>query len=291
MIKYLSALPVSTKAAGLFMLGIFCFSIMDTFSKLASQEYHSLQVVWGRYFFQAVLTVLILGSHLKRLFKTRYLKLQILRSVFLFGGTAGFYTAIKFMTLAAATAVFEAAPLFITVLAYFILKEHVGIRRWIAVCIGMLGALIIIGPSWDAVSWIALLPLFAGLCFASYAIATRFLGSEENPLTAFVYTGMFGTLISSLIVPFVLDTPDLWGLSLMFAMGAFGGIGHYFMVRSLSTGEASFLAPFGYVSLVFNAGWGFLVFAEIPTLPVLIGALIIVGSGLFIWMIERRLKP
>lgn len=290
MIERIKSLSPTSKAAGLFMLGIFCFSIMDTFSKMASQNMHSLQVVWGRYFFQAVLTVLILGPHLIRLLKTRYLTLQIMRSVFLFGGTAGFYTAVKFMTLAAATAVFEVAPLFITALAYFILKEHVGKRRWIAVCLGMVGAMIIIGPSWAVVSWTALLPLFAGLCFACYAIATRFLGSEENPLTAFVYTGLFGTLISSAIVPFVWSSPDITGIALMFGMGLCGGIGHYFMVRSLSTGEASFLAPFGYVSLVFNAGWGFLVFAEIPTLHVVIGALIIVGSGLFIWMIERRLK-
>jgi len=132
------------------------------------------------------------------------------------------------------------------------------------------------------------LPLFAAMNFAGYAVTTRFLGSEENPLTAFLYTCVFGTLIGSAILPFVWEPLTAQQGFLLLAMGACGGMGHYLMIKALTNGEASFLAPFAYTGLVFNTLWGIALFAEVPTLNVVIGAAVIVGSGLVIWAIERQ---
>jgi drug/metabolite transporter (DMT)-like permease len=275
------------KGAIFFIVTIFLFSIMDTLAKALAQRHHSLQVVWARYTSQTVIAFVIFAPHLTRLLRTKHLALQFIRSAFLFCATMCFFTSIKFMSFASATAIFEIAPLFLTAAGFFVLGEKVGLRRWIGVFIGLIGAMVIIRPGSDVFTPIALLPACAAACFSGYAISTRFLGREESPWTSFLYTALIGTICSCFIVPFVWETPTLPDVGMMSMMGVFGGVGHFLLIRAFTITEASFLAPFGYLTLLFNALWGLLFFAEIPDSATFWGAGIIIGAGMFVWYREN----
>ncbi|MGA0139669.1 MAG: DMT family transporter, partial [bacterium] len=124
----------------LMTLAGFAFSCMDTIAKLMSAHYDPFQVVWARYASQTFWSLVVLAPFLKHLLKTRYLKLQILRSGLLFGATLAFFSALPYLKLAELVAIFEVAPLLITCLSFLILKEKVSWPRWVGVTIGLLGA-------------------------------------------------------------------------------------------------------------------------------------------------------
>jgi len=279
------------KGAGLIIIAIFLFSIMDTFAKSLSANHHPIQIVWARYTSQTVLAFILLAPRLKTLLRTRYFSMQLLRSGLLFGATICFFTSISIMPLATATATFEIAPLVITILAFLFLKESVGPRRWISVGFGFIGALIIIRPGTDIFTPYALLPALAATGYAGYTIATRFVGREESPWTSFLYTALIGTIISCAIVPFFWTTPTLIDALKMIALGAIGGVGHYLLIRAFTLTEASYLAPFNYFGLLFNSLWGFLLFAEIPEFHTIIGGTIIVAAGVYVWYREVFARP
>ncbi|SES67652.1 DMT family transporter [Oceanicella actignis] len=272
----------------LMVAAVFAFSCMDAVAKGLAQRYDPLQVVWARYASQTVWAFVLLAPRLPQLLPTRRPMLHALRSVLLFGATACFFAAFAHMQLAEATAIFEIAPLLITALAFFILREHVGPRRWAGVAAGFCGALIIIRPGLEVFSPAALLPMAAALCFAGYSIATRWLSDDESPWTAFLYTGLFGALVSSLAMPFAWTTPSLADALVMSAFGLLGGAGHLAIIHALRRAEASVIAPLSYCGLVFNTLWGFAFYAEIPDLWTVVGALVIVGAGLYVWWRERR---
>jgi drug/metabolite transporter (DMT)-like permease len=184
-------------------------------------------------------------------------------------------------------AVFEIAPLWITVLAFFVLKERVGPRRWTGVAIGFVGAMIIIRPGGEVFQPAAFLPMIGAACFAGYAIATRFLGEDEGPWTPFLYTALFGAVAASLVVPFFWTTPDLADGVVMTTFGIIGGAGHLCMILALRHAAASTVAPFHYVGLVYATFWGFVLFDEVPDRWTMLGAAVIVAAGLYVWWRER----
>ena len=288
MIRKLIPQSQMAQAALLMILAVLFFTLMDATAKELSQRYHPIQVIWARYFFQLLLTVILLAPRLSKLMVTKHPKMQVVRSLFLFGGTMGFFTSIALMPLAAATAIFEVGPLFITIAAFFVLGERVGPRRIMAVFLGLLGAMVIIRPGSDAFTPVAILPMFAAACYAGYAISSRALGHQEDQWTNFIYTGLIGTILISVMAPFVWQTPLMIDWLWFCAIGSLGMIAHLLLLRSLMLGEASFVAPFAYVSMAFSALWGFVFFAEVPDIFVFVGVTIITGAGLFIWYIESR---
>ncbi len=282
--------PRGPEALGLLlMLGaVFAFSCMDAVAKGLSQRYDPMQVVWARYLGQTVWAFALLAPRLPALLPTPRPGLHLMRSALLFGATACFFAAISRMQLAEATAVFEVAPLMITALAFFILREKVGPRRWTGVAIGFVGALIIIRPGTEVFAPAALLPMAAALFFAGYSIATRWMSGAESPWTAFLYTALFGSAAASAIVPFVWTTPGWEDAAIMSVFGIIGGAGHLLLIHALRRAPASAIAPLSYCGLVFNAGWGLIFYDETPDRWTVAGALVIVGAGLYVWWRERR---
>jgi len=177
----------------------------------------------------------------------------------------------------------------ITALSVFILKETVGLRRWAGVLAGLIGALIIIRPGGDLFTWYALLPCGSAICFAGYTITTRFLGSEESHWTSFLYTALIGTIVACAFLPFYW-TPIKQPFDILHIMtiGAIGGIGHLCIILALTRVQASVLAPFGYFTILFNSLWGYLFFHEKPDGATILGALVIVGAGLYVWQRRRQ---
>ncbi|MBB5516237.1 drug/metabolite transporter (DMT)-like permease [Rubricella aquisinus] len=282
----------STRQGVLFMIAaILFFTLMDALAKGLTQRYEPMMVVWARYTGQVAWTLVMLSPILFRVIGTKHIKMQLLRSVLLFGATFSFYSGLSGLKLAQATAIFEVAPLILTGLAVLVLKEKVGLRRWAGVGAGMIGALIIIRPGTDVFTPYALFPLAAAFCYSAYAIATRFLGSEESAWTSFFYTGLFGALAASLMVAPVWETPSLPDAGIMVVLGAIGGLAQLLLIFAIRAAPASVLAPFSYVGLAFATLWGVFFFGEFPDGFTVMGAAVIVGAGLYVWYRETKVVP
>jgi drug/metabolite transporter (DMT)-like permease len=266
------------------------FSVMDTIAKHLMSDLHPVQVVWARYASQTLCIVVVLAPRLGSLARTSHLRLQLMRSLFLFGATLLFFTGLQVMKFAEAAALLQTAPLIITALAGLVLGEMVGIRRWTGVCVGLIGALIIIRPGLDVFQPAALLPLGAACCLGAFQIFTRRLSGADGIGTTLLYSTGVGTLIASAVVPFFWTPPTLLQAGMMLSIGAIASLGHFALVYGLGQAPASMLAPFNYTQLVWAAFFGFAVFGELPDTMTTTGASIVVGAGLYVWHRERVRK-
>lgn len=268
----------------LLMLGaIFCFSIMDAAVKAVAPEIGVLPALWARYAGQMVLVFLLVLPRLRQVMRTQYPVLQFLRSILLMSATAFFFTGLSLIPLTDAAALMATNPVLITLGAALFLGERLGVRRVAGIAAALIGAMIIIRPGSDVFSPAALFPLAAAGCYSGYALLTRRVGANEDVWTSLFYTGLVGTVILTLAVPFQWQTPGFSGLSLMVVIALAGTIGQLALILAFSKGEAAMLAPYSYVGLAFAAFWGFFFFAEIPDFWTVFGSAVIAGAGLYVW--------
>ena len=266
------------------------FSTQDAIAKILIQSYPPIQVVWSRYTSQTVVSLIILLPIIGTVLKTKNLGIQLLRSTFLFGATFCFFSSLKYLQLAQVNAVFQVAPLFVTALSVLVLSESVGIRRWGGVFVGMLGAIIIIRPGSTTFSLALILPIGAALSYASYLIATKYLSNEEAATTNFLYTSLIGFVLASFLAPTTWVPIKSSDVFTFFSFGLLGALGHLFIILAFRLIDASFLAPFTYLQLIFASFWGFYLFTEIPDKFTIIGGVLIVSSGLYVWLREQTSK-
>jgi len=277
-------IPTSQSRAILFMiLGIFCFSVMDICVKILAPQIGVLPTLWARYAGQMLLVLILVAPRLRSVAHTNYPRLQLLRSLLLMGATGFFFTGLSRIPLSDAAALMAVNPVLITLGAALFLGEALGPRRIGGITVAMIGALIILRPGSAVFSLNALLPLAAAVCYSGYALLTRRVGPDEDVWTSLFYTGLVGTIILSLIVPFAWVTPTPAALALMGLMALFGTCGQLFIIRSFSSGEAAMLAPYAYTGLVFAAFWGAMLFSEWPDTWTVGGALVIAAAGLYVW--------
>ncbi|MCB1358601.1 MAG: DMT family transporter [Maritimibacter sp.] len=281
---------LSPTAAGilLYMLAILSMSVMDLLAKTLSAHVPVLQVVWARYAGQTAIVTLLLLPRLGTVVRTRHPWLHLLRSAFLLCATTAFFFGLSRMGLAEATAIIDTNPVLITLMAAVFLGERFGLRRALGVGAALVGALIIIRPGSAVFTPTALLPVIAAICFAGFAVATRFLGRNESIWTSLFYTALLGAVVLSLAVVPIWQTPNATAIWLMVGIGAVSAIGQFLMIRALMLAEASTVAPFSYVGLLFATLWGMLFFDTFPDVPTMIGGAIIVVAGIYVWHRETR---
>ena len=287
---FLSNISPEAKSIGLIIVTVLLFSTQDAIAKNLIKSYPPIQVVWARYTSQTIISLLILLPVIGTVLKTENIGIQLLRSAFLFGATFCFFSSLKYLQLAQVNAIFQVAPLFVTALSVFILRESVGVRRWAGVLVGLMGAMIIIRPGSTSFSFTLILPIGAALSYASYLIATKYLSSEESPTTNFLYTSLIGFVLASCLVPKIWTPINPSDLFTFMSFGLLGALGHLFIILAFRLIDASFLAPFTYLQLIFASFWGFYLFTEIPDLFTIIGSALIVFSGLYVWLREQKRK-
>ena len=257
--------------------------LMDGLAKFLSQEIHFLQVVWGRYFFMAlislVITFLFFRHHLK--WPSNF-QIQLIRSLFLFLSTILFFYAISIISLPEALTLAFVSPMIVTLLSAIILKEEVGFRRWSAVVVGFIGVLFVIRPGFNEINLATITALGCGICYAIYIISTRKLSNQDSPLLTLIFTGLSGSIVISLIVPFYWSDLTLIQLSLLVLLAAIGTLAHFLLILSLNFAEASKLAPLSYSEIIMNVIIGYYFFGDFPSQWVWIGLVIIVASGVYI---------
>ena len=181
-------------------------------------------------------------------------------------------------------------PVFISIGAAVFLKEHIGPRRLFAIAASLLGAALILKPFSTTFTPDAMWPLLAALCYSGYALITRRVGANEDVWTSLLYTAAFGSAVLSLGLPLYWVTPSGLDLVIVLPLIGLGTLGHLLLIRAFSLGEASMLAPYSYVGLVFAGTWGALFFSEWPDGGTLLGALVIALAGLYVWHRETRAR-
>ena len=265
--------------------------IMDGMAKHLSTEIHFLEVVWGRYFFMVLISVPITFIFFtKHLSWPKNINIQLVRSIFLFLSTILFFYAISVLSLAESLTLAFVSPIIVTLLSAILLKEQVGFRRWTAVIVGFIGAIIVIRPGFNDISLATFAGLGTGIAYAFYVISTRKLSSIDSPLLTLIFTGLSGAIIISIIVPFVWITPNYTQWLFLIGLAAVGTLGHFFLILSLNFAEASKLAPFAYFEIVTNIIIGYYFFGDLPDRWIWIGLIIIVSSGVYITTREHLLK-
>jgi drug/metabolite transporter (DMT)-like permease len=208
------------------------------------------------------------------------------------------FAALARLPLADVTAIGFAAPLITVALAARILHERVRIYRWSAVAIGFVGVIVMLAPHLDVTRWTAgnaaetlgaIFALANAFTSAASTIQTRRLtGSETNSAIVF-YFSLITALFALLSWPFGWATLTLSQFAWLAAIGVLGGVGHLLMTESFRLAPASLVAPFDYTSILWAVILGYLVFGDVPTSFIFVGAAIIIASGLFVIWRERQL--
>ena len=275
----------------LLMIGaIFCFASMDATAKYLMKEIGPAQTIWARYTVQAILVTVLILPKINIYGKTKYPKLQFLRSVALMMATTLFFFAFSKLGLAEASAIFNISPVLITLGAFLFLREQIGPRRVIGIFVSLLGALIIIRPGSGVFTIYALLPLGAAIFYSTYSLVTRFVGADESPWTSLFYSAIFGAICYSIYIVFHWNPMSSNALLLTIIIGLFGTAGHICLIRALTLGEASLVAPFIYTNLLFTTIWGLVLFGNFPDFWTMGGALIIVAAGIYVWARDRVVR-
>ena len=276
----------------LLMIGaVFCFASMDATAKYLMKEIGPAQTIWARYTVQALIVTVLILPKINVYGRTNYPKLQFLRSVALMMATTLFFFAFSRLGLAEASAIFNISPVLITLGAFLFLREQIGPRRLIGIIVSLLGALIIIRPGTGVFSIYALLPLGAAIFYSTYSLATRFVGTDESPWTSLFYSAIFGAICYSIYIAFYWNPMSNNAILLTIIIGLFGTAGHICLIRALTLGEASLVAPFIYTNLLFTTTWGLVLFGNFPDFWTIVGALIIVAAGIYVWARDRAVRP
>lgn len=275
----------------LMVLATLCFSTMEVFVKLLSRDYHTVQILWARYAVQFVAVLLILNVRLPQMMRSHYPKIQAFRSVAVLAATAAFFFGYQKNGLVESNTIAQTAPIFVTIGAVLFLDEKIGRRRILSLLFGLVGALIVLQPGTSNFSAWLLLPLAGAMIYSAYALATRYVGQNENVWTSIFYSAVFSFVILCVAAPWFWKQPDVVGIVMLLAVGALGTLAQILLTKSYAIAEASTLAPIIYVSLIFASFWDYMVFASIPGRHIYLGALVIVGAGLYVWQRERNKRP
>ena len=269
------------------------FASQDGLSKYLATEYNVYMVVMIRYWFFAAFVMTISSSKpggVKQVAKTKTPLLQIFRSLVLVAEMCVTVLAFTLLGLAETHAIFASYPLIIAMLSGPILGEHVGWRRWLAICVGFFGILIILNPGNGIFSPYALVPLAGAILFALYGLLTRYAGQYDKSSTSFFWTGTVGCIAMTAIGLNFWDPVSQADWSIMLILSASGMLGHFLLIKCYEVAEASAVQPFAYLQLIWASLIGVIIFGEKITTNVLIGACIIVGAGLFTLWRERKVS-
>ena len=280
-------------AITLMLAAFFCFTMIDTCAKwLVLSGLPPLEVAFIRYAGHlAIMAALVAPADWRVVVRTNAPLVAFLRGGFLAGATILNFFALRHLPLSVTSAIFFTTPLWICLLGGPMLGERIGPRRAAAVVIGFAGILIVTRPGFGAMHWAALLSIGASLCAALYFLLTRRLAGIDSTATQQFYAAGIGTL--ALAAPALLDWswPGTFVDWVAFvAIGGFGWAGHQITVIAHRMAPATTLAPFVYLQLIFMTAAGWIVFGTVPDVWVFVGAAIVVASGLFIWVRERRLE-
>ena len=281
----------STMAGILVMvIGMITLASTDAISKYLTITFAVVQILWIRFFiFAGVGFLAAVRAHGIAGLQTERPVAQIFRASMLLSANFLAVYTLSLMSLADAHAILAIAPLLVTAASVPLLGELIGVRRWMAVGAGFIGVLIILRPGLSIFDPVALFPLAVAVLFAGYNILTKIISRDDTNETTLFYTGLVGLTFLSTIGPFFWISPSLSDWVWLILAGIGGSFAHIFIISALHLAPASKLQPFNYVMLVWATILGFLIFDDFPDIYTVVGASVIVLSGLYAWNRERLL--
>lgn len=271
-------------------IGMFLFAAVDTGGKFLTEGLHPVQIVWTRQLGLLFGAFVLIAMHGRKIFRTTHPKLQLARGCVAAGSAAFFIMAVAHVPLADAVAITFVAPLMVTLLGGLVLREPVGLRRWVAVFLGFLGTLIVIRPGMGVVHPAAALLILAAFLFAVRQIISRALSDTDNTMTTVVYTALVSSAILTVPLPFYWTSPSNEQIVLLAGIAIVAGVAEVFVIKAFEIGLAVAITPVHYTMLIWGTFYGWLVFDHLPDLWTLVGAVIIVATGIYTLRREYELS-
>lgn len=274
------------------ILSMACFAVEDTFIKLLSARLPATQILFSVGFGGALITLaLAVTLNVNLADKILLNKHVISRTIADLFGALFFTSAMVLIPMSLLASILQATPLFVTLGAAILLGEKVGWRRWSAIFIGFLGVIIILQPGYGSFQLASLLGLAAVLCLALRDVVTRDMATEIPTLTVTFYACLAMGSAGFIAYPFFGTPimPTTFEAILLVCAAIIGVTGYFLIVLATRKGDVSVIAPFRYSRLLFSLGLASLILGEMLTLPILLGGLLVVSSGIYTFGRERRL--
>lgn len=272
----------------LILIAVSLLPMMDAIAKELGQHYPVLQITWGRYVF-TLLAILpgLLWRYPGLLLAVPRPGLQLLRGLAQVAATFLFFLTLTYLPLADTVALAFLYPLIVTALSPFVLGEQVGWRRYAAVGIGFLGAMLVVRPGLTVFQPASVFGLGIGLVFAVYILLTRKLGGVAPPLVSLGWVALIGVVVTSLLVPLVFVPMPWQDWLALVVIGMLGATAHHFMIRAFEMAPPSILSPLGYAEIIMAVLVGYFWFGDFPDGPTWGGIAVIAGAGLYVGWRER----
>ena len=277
----------------LMVITTFMFSSMDGVSRYLAEKNNVFTLVTMRYWFIAfvmIVTCLFIKNRISDILNTNQPFIQFSRGVILSLNNCLVVYTFTLLGLVETHAIIACYPLIVAGLSVPFLGERFGWRRWMAIFTGFIGVIIILRPNTNVITEGSIFAIVGAIMFAVYLILTRYVSRSDTAITSFFWTGIGGTVTMSLISFFIWDNilkEDYLWLLLMCILSAGS---HFMMVKTLQVAEASVVQPFSYLQLVFGSIIGVTIFSESIDLMIIIGALVVIGSGLLTTWREYKIK-
>ena len=265
------------------ILAYFSFSLLDAVQKTAIIYHSVFQLLLIKYcfvFFLSFFESLRLKN--KKFYRTKNLKLQILRSILSVIESGLFVLSFKYLSLANAHSIGSLTPVIVVVLSVYFLKETVSVKTWFAIFIGFIGVLIIMRPGLSIFDPKSLIPLAAAFTLSIYQVVTRKSSQYDSPETSLFYNSIIGIGFTSVLSYFFWQELSSNSFLFFIAVGIFYSLGLYFQIIALTKARASIIQPFHYTLIFWAIILGYIVYNDIPDYPTLIGAAIITLSGIYV---------
>ncbi len=278
-------------AIGLMLVAMLAFAAMDGISKVLARDLAITQILWVRYIlFTFFVAVLLRKRGVRGALASGQPWLQGARALLLVIENGIFVAAFVYLPLADVHAIAAASPLIVVALSVPMLGERVGPRRWLAVLAGFVGVLIVIRPGFATLEWPILIAVAGALTWGLYQVLVRLCARTDSGETTWAWSAVVGLAATTLVGPLSWQWPDAWGWGLLVGVAVLGSAAHLALIKALGAWEAGALQPFSYTLLVWATVIGVVVFGDVPDIATIVGAAVIIASGLYAWHRERVVK-
>lgn len=275
------------RAIALMLAACFLFSLSDAISKKLGETLPAVEIGFFRYLVFVAMALGMSWHAGTKPWPVQDPARQVLRGLTLVGSGLFFIVALRHLPLADAAAVGFISPLLITALSVPMLGEKVGIRRWAAVAVGLVGVLLVVRPGTGAFKPEAIWVLASSSTWAVASVLSRQMAGRDNPTTTILWSAVVGLILLTVLLPFQWHAPTAHDLLLCLALGIFASTGQILMLQSYRFAGASTLAPFIYVQLAWSTSLGWLIWGTLPDHWTWAGTAVIVASGIYTVHRER----
>jgi S-adenosylmethionine uptake transporter len=271
-----------------FVLSLISSSINDVIAKYVGVRLHTYEVTFFRFMFGTMTLIPFVMYYGVSTLKTSRPTVHFMRGFLLFLGMAGWTYGLTLAPVTTATVVSFTIPIFVLVLGVFFLSEHILWQRWLVTIAAFVGLVITLNPSAEDFNPEVLIFVAAAVCFAILDIINKKFVIKESMISMLFYSAIVTALLA---LPFALQNwivPNSEELILLFILGAGGSLILFFLLKAFAVADATALAPYRYIELIFSAIIAYIVFQEIPTEATIWGAVVVIPSTLFIIYSEKK---